>query len=57
MVLLGLVAMTLALAALGAVTQSVIPPGGVQQARPLWLGVSVIVAVAVVLLTRTYSGI
>ncbi len=56
-VLLGLIATTLALAALGAVTLSVIPPDDVQRCRPLWLGVSVIVAVAVILLTRTYSGI
>jgi hypothetical protein len=56
LVLLGLIATTFALAALGAVTLSVIPPGGVQRCRPLWLGVSVIIAVAVVLLTRAYSG-
>ncbi len=56
-VLLGLVSTALALAALGAVTLSVIPPGEASRVRALWLGVSVVVAIAVVLLTGSYEGI
>ena len=56
-VLLGFISTALALAALGAVTISVIPRGAAGRARPLWLAVSVVVAIAVVLLTGSYKGI
>ena len=56
-VLLGLVSTALALAALGGVTLSVFPPSGRQEGRPIWIAGSVLVAVAVVVLTHAYSGI
>lgn len=56
-VLLGVVSTALALAGLGAATLSVFPRGEAQQWRPIWIAMSVVVAVVVVLLTGAYEGI
>jgi len=56
LVLLAFVSTVFALAALGAVVLSAGPAKG-GQGRPAWLAVSVVVAVAIVLLTHAYSGI
>jgi hypothetical protein len=56
LLLLGFASTVFALAALGAVVLSAGPAKG-EQGRSLWIAVSVVVAVAIVLMTHAYSGI